>query len=303
MLTLSAGAAGALAQQSPPLALDPSAAGQGTALLIAADESALSSNGQSAESITFALPRGMRVDTVAREQLCAEDQAARSACPASSQIGFGRFVVAVRGYLFGGGEAELAWSIDAYLGQPLRRGDTGSVVLTGNLLGAASVAALLEPALGTSVPTTVTTVGRLVRPASGAYGIELRFPTLPVRLEVAAPITATPARLELALSAVRRIRQNFIRHIRIRTPSGYEVRKIRDHRLIGHYLLRTPRSCNGSWTSELRVGFPGTVKRTASPIACSKNGSAGASRSAPSTPTAARSRSVTRSGRRARATS
>jgi hypothetical protein len=272
-LTLSAGAAGALAQQPPPLALDPSAAGQGTTLLIAADESALSSNGQSAESITFALARGMRVDTAAREHLCAEDQAARSACPALSKIGFGRVVVAVRGYLFGGGAAELAWSMDAYLGQPLRPGDAASVVLTGNLLGAGSVAALLAPALGMSVPTTLTTVGRLVRPASGAYGIELRFPKLPVRLDVAAPITSTPARLELALSAVRRIRQNFIRRIRVRTPSGYVVRKIRDHRLIGHYLLRTPRSCKGSWTSELRVGFPGAVKRTATRIACSKTGS------------------------------
>jgi hypothetical protein len=221
----------------------------------------------------------MRVDTAAREQLCAEDQAARSACPASSKIGFGRFGVAVRGFLFGGGDAELAWSLDAYLGRPLQPGDAASVVLTGNLLGAADVAALLQPALGTSVPATVTTVGRLVRPASGAYGIELRFPTLPVRLELAAPITATPARLELTLSAVRRIRQNFIRHIRIRTPSGYEVRKIPDHRLIGHYLVRTPRSCDGSWASELRVGFPGTVKRTAIPIACSKNASEGAGRS------------------------
>jgi hypothetical protein len=266
-LTLSAGAADALAEQ--PLALDPSAADQNTALLVVADEAMLSPKGQSADSITFALARGMRVDSAARERLCGRDQAARSACPASSRIGFGRFVVAVRGYLFGGGEAPLAWSIDAYLGKPLQPGDVASVVLTARLLGASSVAALLAPALGTSVPSTATTVGRLVRPASGRYGIELRFAKLPVQLDVAAPITATPARLELALSAVRRVRQNFIRHIKVRTLSGYEVRRIPDHRLIGHYLLRTPPSCNGSWPSEVRVGFPGSVKRTASPIGCS----------------------------------
>ena len=269
-MTLSAGAGGAPAQEAPPLALDPSVARQGTALLVAADESVLRANGQSADSITLALARGMRFDSAARERLCGRDQAARSACPASSLIGFGRFIVAVRGYVLGGGETELMWSIDAYLGRPFRRGDAASVVLTANLLGAGSVDDLLAPALGTSVPRRATTVGRLLRRASGAYGLELRFAKLPVQLDVAVPITATPARLELALSAVRRIRQNFIRRIRVRTLSGYEVRKVHDHRLIGHHLLGTPRSCNGSWPSELRVGFPGGVKRTASRIPCSK---------------------------------
>ena len=270
-LALSAGAVGAAsAQQAAPIALDPSVARQGTALVLAADESVLSSNGRSADSVTLALARGMRIDSAAPERLCSRGQAARSACPASSRIGFGRFVLAVRGYTPEGGEAELTWYIDAYLGTPLRRGDAASVVLSGDLLGAGSVAALLAPALGTSVPSTVTTVGRLIRRSSGAFGIELRFAKLPVKLDVAAPITATPAQLELTLSAVRRVRQNFIRRTRVRTLSGYEIRTIRDHRLIGHHLLRTPRRCNGSWPSELRVGFPGRVKRITSPIACSK---------------------------------
>ena len=233
-----------------------------------ADNSVLLSNGQSASSIAFALPRGMRVDTESRKPLCARDDAARGTCPESSRIGFGRFVVTVQGYLFGSGTTELVWWIDAYLSTPAQRGDVASVVLSGRLLGADSVAALLAPSLGTEVPTATKTTGRLVRRASGAYGIELRFAQLPAQLDVAAPITATPARLELALSAVRRTRQNFIRRIRVRTPSGYEVRKIPDHRLIGHNLLRTPRSCHGSWPSELRVGFASGVQRTATRLAC-----------------------------------
>ena len=44
-----------------------------------------------------------------------------------------------------------------------------------------------------------------------------------------------------------------------------EVRKVADHRLVGHYLLRTPVSCSGSWASELRVGLPAGEKRTQSP--------------------------------------
>jgi hypothetical protein len=267
-LTLSTGVTGARAQQAAPVGLDPSVARQGTALLVAADESTLRANGQSAESIAFALPRGMRFDSAARERLCGREQAARSACPATSGIGFGRFIVAVHGYLFGDGQTELMWSIDAYLGKRLRRGDAASVVLTSKLLGAANVGTLLEPALGTSVPRTATTVGRLVRRASGAYDIELRFAKLPVQLEVTAPVTATPARLELALSAVRRIRQDFTRRIRVRTLSGYEVREIHDHRLVGHHLLRTPQSCSGSWPAQLTAGFPGRLKRTPSRIAC-----------------------------------
>jgi hypothetical protein len=265
-VTLSLGAGAALAE--PPLGLDPNRPAQDTALLVTADKSVLSPNGRPADSIAFALARGMRVDSTARRRLCKPAEAARSACPASSRIGFGRFAVAVRGYVFGGGEAELAWSIDAYLGQAIQRSDAASVVLTAKLLGASSVSALLAPALGTSVPSTATTVGRLVRLTSGAYGIELRFAELPVHFDVAAPMTVTPTGLELTLSAVRRVRQDFIRRIKIRTPSGYEVRKIRDHRLIGHYLLRTPPQCNGSWLSEVRVGSSGTVKRTRSRIAC-----------------------------------
>jgi hypothetical protein len=229
----------------------------------------LSRNGASADSLSFALPRGTRVDTAARERLCGRREAVRSACPASSRIGFGRFVVAVRGFLSGAGEAQVAWLIDAYLGRPLRRGDPASVVLAGKLLGASSVAALLEPVIGARVPATGTAVGRLVRRASGAYGIELRFATLPALLDVSTPTTATPARLELALSAVRRVRRDFVRRVRVRTLSGYEVRRVRDHRLIGHHLLRTPRTCNGSWRSEMRVGFPGRARRTAVHIACS----------------------------------
>jgi len=266
---VSAGAVGARAQSVSPIAFDPNNAALPTALVITADGTALSSDGSTASSLAVALPRGTRVDTAARSVLCSRAQAARGTCPLDSRIGFGRFVVAVDDYL-PDGRTELTWSLDAYLGSPAQRGDVASVVLAATLLGADSVATLLEPALGTGVPRTATTVGRLVRRRSGAYGYELRFPALPAALQVAAPATAAPARLELSLSAVRRTRQNFIRRYRIRTPSGYEVRRIRDHRLVGHELLRTPRSCSGSWPYELTVGFPGGVQRSAGRLPCLK---------------------------------
>jgi hypothetical protein len=143
-------------------------------------------------------------------------------------------------------------------------------VLVARLLGADSVNMLLAPDLGVTVPSSSTSTARLVRRATGRYGIELLIPGLPVDLQVPAPTTVAPARLELDLSAVRQVRENFIRRYRIRTLSGYVVRRIRDHRLVGHNLLRTPASCSGSWPYELRVGFRDGVQRSAGKLPCSK---------------------------------
>jgi hypothetical protein len=261
---LSAGAATAPAQLPGPVSLDPGVAGQGTALLVAADATVLSPGGRSPGSLTIVLPRGTRLDTAARKPLCG---AGETVCPESSRIGFGRFIVTVRGYLLGAGETQLAWAVNAFLARPSQRGDAASVVLSSTLLGADSVGQLLAPALGSPVPVTATSSARIVRRASG---IELRLAQMPVELAVTAPVTAAPARLELALSAVRRTRQNFIRRFRVRTPSGYQVRRIRDHRLVGHDLLRAPRTCRGSWPYELSVGFPDGTRRSSGSIACTK---------------------------------
>jgi hypothetical protein len=251
-VALLAGASGASAQQPSPLTFDPPLAGEGTALLASLE--------QPAQPMTLTLPKGTRVDTASVEQLC--PRGAGALCPDTSHIGFGRYIVSVRNFASWGGDADLTWSISASLGQPVRRGDAAAVVLTAKLLGIDSVTAFLGPALGT-VPTTSTTVARLVPRSSG---VELRLPSLPVRFTAPSPVTIAPSRLELQLSAVRRTRQNFTRRIRVRTLSGYEVRKIRDHRLIGHYLFRAPKTCSGAWSSEVRAA----AKRTASRITCSK---------------------------------
>lgn len=265
VLALLGGAGSATAQQ---VTLDPSASRQGTTVVLGADASLLSPGNESARSLSLAFARGLRIDPVSREQLCTARAAAGGTCPETARIGFGRFGLTVRGYEPGVAETEVAWAIDAYLGAPQRPGDAASVVLIGKLLGADLVGALLTPSLGTTVPATTTAFGRLVRHASGRYGVELRFDRLPVQLDVKPPITAAPTRLDLSLGAFRRIRQNFTRRIKIRTPTGYEVRKIRDHRLVGHYLFRTPATCNGSWPAALAVGFAGHVSRTSARIAC-----------------------------------
>jgi hypothetical protein len=267
---LSAPVAAARAQSAAPISFDPDIARQATALVLAVDGTALSPDGQAPTSITAAMPRGTRADASAVKQLCSRAQAARGACPAASRIGFGRYVVTVTGFLAPGGQTQLTWAIDAFLGTRARSSDVASVVLAAKLLGADNVNTLLAPALGTSVPGAATSTGRLIRRAAGKYGIELVLPGLPVDFQVPSPAAVAPARLELNLSAVRRTRQDFIRRYRIRTLSGYVIKKVRDHRLIGHALLRTPRSCGASWPYELRIAFPDGVQRTAGRFACTK---------------------------------
>jgi hypothetical protein len=248
-LTLALPASAARADVS----LDPAIANQGTALVIEVD--ALAQDGQPASALSFTLPRGMRVDT--------------SAAPKAAQtIGFGRFVEDVSGFLAPGGTSQLSWSIAAYLGKPVKRNDVASVRLVSSLLGANDVAALLSPALGVSVPQTVTTTARLRR---GSSGIELLMSELPVTFAVAPPAMVSPSRLELSLSAVRRVRENFVRRYKVRTPSGYEIRRIRDHRLISHDLFRAPRRCGTSWSSSLRVTYAGgATRRSTATFPCQK---------------------------------
>jgi hypothetical protein len=243
-------ASGVNAQSTGPVSLDPAVAQQGTAVVLGLDAPPTTG------AISVRLPKGTRASTSSRTKLCSGSNAARGTCPLESKIGFGRYVVAVAGYLNPGGETQLTWAIDAFLGRPAKRGDIASVVLSAKLLGADSVATLLAPEIGMSVPAAATMKARLQQ------GPELRLPGVPVQFSVAPPATATPLRLELNLSAVRHTRENFIRKVKVPTLSGgFEIRKVKDHRLVGHYLFRAPKHCSGTWSYELRTGTKSSTGR------------------------------------------
>jgi hypothetical protein len=246
-------ASGVSAQSTGPVALDPAVARQGTTLVLGLDAPPATG------AIAVRMPKGTHTNTNSRTRLCSSADAARRTCPPESKVGFGRYVVDVAGYLNPGGDTQLTWSIDAFLGHPVKRGDIASVVLSAKLLGADSVATLLTPEIGTSVPAAATTKARLRK------GPELYVPGVPIHFSVAPPTTVTPLRFELNLSAVRRTRQDFIRKIKVPSLSGgYEIRRVKDHRLIGHNLFRTPERCSGTWSYELTVGS----KRSKGRIPC-----------------------------------
>ena len=271
MLALVAGAPEARALTATPLRLDPLNAGTGATLLVGVDGTSLTSGAATPSSIVIALPRGTRLDTRASGRLCSRGQLARGSCPEASKVGFGRMTQAVSGFLRPGGETEVAWSIGVYLGVPSRPADAASVLLRAELLGAARADALLGPVLGTGLPHVSLVTGSLARPAAGPYGLELGLAGLPGDLRVPAPATAVPTRFEFAIGAVRRVREEFTRHVRVRTLGGYTTRRIRDHRLVGHDLLRNPRTCRTSWPGEVRIGFPSGVRRVATRIGCTDN--------------------------------
>jgi len=265
---LGAGAPEARALTTPPLRLDPLNAGAGATLLVGVDGASLSSGGATPTSMVIALPRGVRLDARASGRLCSRGQLSRGICPAASKVGFGRVVEGVTGFLAPGGDTEVSWSISAYLGTPAGPGDEASLLLRAQLLGADRVDQLLAPALGTAVPHVSLVRGHVVTRSAGAYGLELRFAGFPGLLSVPGTVVAAPTRFELALGAGRRVREEFTRHVRVRTLHGYTTREIRDHRLVGHDLLRNPGTCRTSWPGELRIGFPGGVRRTAARIGC-----------------------------------
>jgi hypothetical protein len=267
--------ASARAQSGLPLRLDPTRAGEGTTLLIELEGTRLESGGRPAESLVALLPPGTRFDARARAARCTRSQARSGSCPAESRIGFGRLAASITGFLAPGGESELAWAIAVFLGEPLRAGDPASIVLRYELLGADRVAQLLGRSLE-QLPQTVTVAGGRVDPSPTRFGLGLELAGLPAAVRARAPAVVTPARLELTIGAVRRVRRSLVRRVVVRTPQGRRVERVRDHELVGHDLLRAPSRCRRSWDSELRVSFPARpVERIRGSLFCLARGEPG----------------------------
>ena len=172
----------------------------------------------------------MRVDTRgARAALHAATR--RRARPARSGAGSASAASSstVRDYAWWGGQAELTWALTPSWGRRAGAGTRRPSSLTGKLLGARQRRRVpRDRRSAPSVPSTATAVGRLVRRRSGAYGVELALREAARRARRRARRSPPrPTRLELALSAVRRTREDFVRRIEVTTLDGTEVRKVK----------------------------------------------------------------------------
>lgn len=263
-------AAAALAQAPPsePVTVSPDKNRHGTVLKLDGNPSALSGGTQSPSSIALDLPRGMRLDTVARRRLCRAEEAARVECPRDGRVGFGHTTTYLRGYLFPGGETEVVATLTAFLGAP--ESGTRATLVIQYKLQPENVITGLQQEFGSLAPRGKGSVtGRITPLASGPYGLEISFDGFPGGFTVPNPLSARVTRFKLALGAIREIKQTFYHRRRVtdvdrRTGKPYKrTVRIKDHRLITHHLLTNPRRCNQSWPYALRVGFPsGEVTHT-----------------------------------------
>ena len=141
-------------------------------------------------------------------------------------------------------------------------------MLRAELLGGDRFDQLLAPLLGSRPPSVSASTARIVAPRSSAFGPQIRFGRLPGELRVPDSITAMPSHFDLALTAARRVREDFTRHVTVRTLGGHRVEQIPDHRLVGYELLRNPAHCNGPWRLELRSEFPGGPRHSVQRVVC-----------------------------------
>jgi hypothetical protein len=195
-----------------------------------------------ATSVVVDAARGFKADPRAVSALCTAAQASARACPAASQIGHGDIKTHVTTSI-GAGSGDYDIATTSYLAPKQQPGDIAGVVLL----------ATTQTAAG---PQSFDTTGRLLKPASGPYGVELRFDNLPA---VASPIpgvtlTVTVNSIELFAGASRRVTTGTGKHRKTTT----------------HSLFSNPPTCRGSWTGEFTAVFAtGTLTRRLT-TACTK---------------------------------
>jgi hypothetical protein len=250
------------AAQAVPLAFDRTVERSGSGFLIDMRTNELSPRTESPAGMSIMLPRGTTLDMLARKRTCSAQRAAAVSCPRTSRIGFGHVVARFTGYLFPGGEVQAVAAMTAYLAPPRVDGDPGSVVLQVRPLGVNAIREVVFGSFGLFLPELrFVWGGRIVRHTSGPYGYEFRLDGLPAGLRLPLPLTGQLIRFKLAIGAVRRLPKTFYRHFRVPVFKGdtitYKTRRVKDHYLVPHHLMRNPRRClTGGWPWELRVRFP-----------------------------------------------
>jgi hypothetical protein len=187
-----------------------------------------------ATSIVVDAARGFKADPRAVSALCTAAEASARACPAASEIGHGDIKTHVTTSI-GAGSGDYDILANSYLAPKQQPGDIAGVVLLASTQTAAG-------------PQYFDTTGRLLKPASGPYGVELRFDNLPA---VAPPIpgvtvTVTVDSIELVAGASRRVT----------TGTG------KQRKTTTYSLFTNPATCRGRWTGKFTAVFAtGTLNR------------------------------------------
>jgi hypothetical protein len=188
-----------------------------------------------ATSVVVDAGRGFKADPRSVSVLCTADQASARSCPAASQIGHGDIKTHVTTSI-GAGSGDYDIATTSYLAPAQQPGDIAGVVLLASAQTAAG-------------PQNFDTTGRLLKPASGPYGVELRFDNFPT---VKPPFpgitfTVTVNSIELFAGASRTVMTGTGKHRKSKTYS----------------LFTNPARCRGSWIGKFTAVFAtGTLSRS-----------------------------------------
>jgi hypothetical protein len=227
--------------------LNPATPAAGSTLHVAFSGTAPELGGTLPEAIGIGVQRGFVIDLAAVARRCPASAATTGNCPAASRIGGGTALVHTSG-LF---TADLTATMDLYLGERAAAGDLASVIL--------------RVTVGT---VTRGVSARLQALPSGPFGYQLvatgfasAVPSFPgVNIELRS--------LTFDLGAARNVRTTVIKRKRV-TRNGKRVtikRKVK--KTVRHNLIKTPKTCSGTWSARVVVRVAGTNRTRDLAVPC-----------------------------------
>jgi hypothetical protein len=241
-------AAPAAAQTTATVSVAPNRTNVATRLVL--DAAGGSSATGIPQAITVLAARGFRFDRDAVAKLCEQSQAVQNQCPAESRIGGGTAEVRVDGPFpnaLGAGTYQGTSAV--FLAPVSEAGDLAGLVVQLTIVG-----------------QTITGTGRITPIAAGPFGIRIAFDPLPQSPQLPPGYTVTLQKLHSAIAARRTEQRTQTKRVRRR---GRIVRK-RVVRKIRHVLMRTPRTCSGSWPVQVLVRYPDRQDVLDTPIVCAR---------------------------------
>jgi hypothetical protein len=230
----------AVADQGNSVSLSPAVAGKGsTATLdVTPPHHAGDTNPQ---SVVVRVARGFKFDPVAVSARCDQSHAKANTCPAKSKIGGGTADITVS--TSAGLNAEkLTAAVDMFVAPPPQAGDVSGVVVH-----------FKEPQTGQQGSVT----GRIVKEASGQFGLDSRFDGLDQSFKPPAGFKVRLDHLHVTFGASRTVKKTVKKHGKKKT------KKVR------HNLVTNAPTCSGSWPYEVQINWSDQPFSSPGSVACS----------------------------------
>jgi hypothetical protein len=228
--------------------LTPNTPAAGSRVHVAVSGGAPEVAGALPESIALGIQRGFVVDVRAVAVRCTGPGLTTGECPAKSRIGTGQAVVQASGLV----NQDIPAVIDIFLADPVAPGDLASAVVL---------------ITGAGLSRAVRT--RLLAPAGGPVGYELRLEGIAAAVPAIPGVTLGLRSLSLDIGARRKVTKTTVKRVRV-TRDGRRVtvrRKVK--RRVTYNLLRNPKTCNGAWAVRLTVRIAGADRVRDVAVACS----------------------------------